>query len=119
MSNTIYHGAKDYFLNVVCYFLFLSFFLLHFVNATQNLSDVWKCLESDENVKQKNNAETDSTELDGLRIIYDNPSGIWSFTYICDSDTTYLMFNLVLTHEDDLFLYLELQNEPCLNIETK
>lgn len=54
-------------------------------------------------------------EWDGLRITSDNPSGMCSFTCICDGDMTYLMFNFVLTHEDNLFLYLKLQNKPCVN----
>lgn len=71
----------------------------------------WKC----ETEKQCG----DSVGRDRLRITYDGPSGMCSFTCICDSDTTYLVFDFVLTHEDDLFLYLKLQNEPCVNVETK
>lgn len=61
--------------------LFVSFFL-YVVNATQNLLNVRK---RDENVKRKNQCG-DGVERDGLRITYDDPSGMCSFTFVTVSD---------------------------------
>lgn len=111
MSNTISMVLWIYFLNVVLLVVFFLF-MLYFENATQDLSDVWKC---EEYVKKSYAEKTwsDLSSTSPLSIL----QGCEALLIFTAAFMTVSWQNSPLTfclnHKNDLFLYLISKNEPC------